>query len=233
MATQVMRIIWFLIISAVISHEAWAQLWQRPQLRFGWSIGIGGVYFPLRLALDFHKGTWNFTLAPDFFYLSLGLRKRFTSLRYCANPYSRFPRFYIALAYQRTWKHSQRYFKETTLKRFQLFSLLIGIHQDLDWLQRTFIEGGIGIALAHLRYLEQEDKSRIYPMIELRFGYVFYRRSKRLQRLPIKTPIVEEERQKMLLEQLPTASQSKEYKRQMRQERKQRRRQMRQERKAQ
>jgi len=168
----------FLATAARAQQEL--KLDQPHRLRFGASVGTGGVHVFCKPSLDLHHRGTSLRLAPGLLFLSMQFQHQLLSLQ-PNNRRQPLPLF-MSFGYHRDWLLGKNLWltKSPELpKRSQLHlhTVMFGLHFRNDLLDRTYWEIAAGPMLIRERYHPLgdrliEDRFRVVPMIEIRLGGV-------------------------------------------------------------
>lgn len=161
------------LLTTVIS--LFAQDDEPNRLRFGASLGAGGVHTYVKPSIDLHYSGTTLRIAPGLFFLSGGVTQRLFPLKYRflqRPPFRTRTPLILSAYYHYGWGLTGKPLnKESGLSRdgLHLFMLMFGLHGKLDRLNRVYWEGSVGLA-SSLSMYPDGNKLSFFPMAEIRLG---------------------------------------------------------------
>ena len=170
-----------------------AQINEPTRLKFGASIGAGGLHLYAKPSFDLHYGGTAIRFSPGLFYLSGGIsqqigyyRKRVRQDRPLFLHFSYHDDYFLTNIRRR---------QNDGLKYDQdMYMLTLGIRAKLDYLRRVYFEFAVGGMLLVEKYRNGSDgtaipnRNAVYPMVEVRLGGVAQSHKMRHQYQPDERP---------------------------------------------
>jgi hypothetical protein len=152
------------------------QFEEKPKLRWGASMGMGGLHMVAKPSVDLHYAAFTLRLSPGLYFLSAGINW-LSPLQWKRKDCNHWP-IYLGAYYHYSHLLAQKVIiKDPEVQLRQMFMLMAGIHAKLNYRGQVYVDVGVGVSLVQDKLLQPDlstsTRTTYMPMAEVRLGGIF------------------------------------------------------------